>query len=159
MFASEGECKEWNHTKEEFQLTDNLYYKFSQMSHTIPKKWKQILRENGSEACVIYLDHHLIKNNLPLSLEKLTSKELYSMLISKKMHTHFTANSLFPDSNIDWKLIYLLPRKISRSTSFRAFHFKILNNVLYLNNISFGKISSSFMSLLWIARWNFNPPF
>ena len=75
MFSSEGECKEWNHTKEEFQLTDNLYYKFSQMSHTIPKKWKQILRENGAEACVIYLDHHLIKNNLPLSLEKLTSKE------------------------------------------------------------------------------------
>ena len=56
------------------QLTNNLYYKFTPISHAIPKKWKRILREKRAEICVIYLDHHLIKNNLLLSLEKLTSK-------------------------------------------------------------------------------------
>ena len=30
-----------------------------QVSHATPKKWKQILRENRAEICVIYLDHHL----------------------------------------------------------------------------------------------------
>ena len=55
--------QDWNHIKREFQLTDNLYYKFTQISHAIPKEWKQIPRENEVETCVIYLDHHLLKNN------------------------------------------------------------------------------------------------
>ena len=46
-------------------------------------------------------------------------------------------NSLFSGSNSDWKLIYLLPRKISRTKSFWAFQYNILNNVLYLNKILF----------------------
>ena len=71
-------------------------------------------------------------------MEKLTSKELYSILISKvisKKSSILTSqqyfNSLFPDS------IYLLPRKISTSTNFRTFQYKILYNVLYLNKMLF----------------------
>ena len=101
------------------------------------------------ETCVLYLDHHLIKNIL--SLEKLTSKEIYSILISKRisiptLQQYF--NSLFPDSDLNWKLIYLLPREISRSTSCRAFQFKILNTVLYLNKMlfRFGKAPSPLCS-------------
>ena len=120
LFTSEEELKDWNHIKREFQLTNNLYSKFTRISRAIPKKWKQILRENGAETCVKYQDQHLIKNNLLLSLEKLTSKELYSILISKKTSIPTSQqyfNSLFPDSNLDRKWIYLLPREISRSTS------------------------------------------
>ena len=73
MFTSEGEFKYWNHINGEFQLTDHLYYKVSQISHAIPKKWKQILR---GKTCAIYLDYHLIKNNLLFNFEKWTSKEL-----------------------------------------------------------------------------------
>ena len=101
---------------------------------------EQILRENGVKTYVIYLDHHLTKNNLLLSLEKLTAKELYSILISKKSSIPTSQqffNTLFPDLNLDWMLIYLLPREISRNPNLRAFQFKILNNVLYLNKILF----------------------
>ena len=104
LFTSKGEFKDWNQNKREFQLTDNLYYKFTQISHAIPKKWKQILRETRTETCVIYLDHHLIKNNLLPSWEKLTSKELHSILISKKTSILISQryfNSLFSDSNLD----------------------------------------------------------
>ena len=57
-------------------------------------------------------------------------------------------NSLFPNSSLDQKIIYLFSRKISRSTSFRAFQYKILNNLLYLNKIlfRFGKSPSSLYS-------------
>ena len=85
LFTSEGEFKGWNHIKREFQVTDNLYYKFTQISHAIYKKWKQILRENRAETSAIYLYiYHLIKNDLLLSLEKSTLKELYLILITKK---------------------------------------------------------------------------
>ena len=80
-------------------------------------------------------------------MEKLTSglnsiqlKELHSILISKKTSipsSQHYFNSLLPDSNIDWKLIYPLPREISRSTSGRPFQYKILNNVLYLYKMLF----------------------
>ena len=53
----------------EFQLTDSLYYTFTQISHAIPKKWKQIIRENIAETCATKLDHRLL-----LSLKELTSK-------------------------------------------------------------------------------------
>ena len=72
LFTSGRKFKDWNSIKKEFQLTDNLYYKFTQISRAISKKWKKILRENRAETCVIYLDYHLIKNNLLISLEKLS---------------------------------------------------------------------------------------
>ena len=95
--------------------------------------------EEKTETCLIYLDHHLIKNNLLLSLEQLTSKELHSISTSPKYFS-----SLLPNWNLDRKLIYLLPRKIRRSTSFMDLQHKILSNVLYLNKMlfRFGKSSS-----------------
>ena len=40
LFTSEGEFKDWNHIKREFQLTNNLYYKFKEVSYALPKKQK-----------------------------------------------------------------------------------------------------------------------
>ena len=42
--------------------------------------------------------------------------------------------TLFPHLNLDWKLIYLLPRILTKNTSLRAFQYKVLKNVLYLNH-------------------------
>ena len=86
-----------------------------------------------------------------LSLGKLTSKELYSIFVCKKTRIPTSQqyfHSLFPDSNLYWKLIYLLPREISRSTSCRTFQYKKLSNVLYLNKMlfRFGKTPSSLYS-------------
>ena len=82
---------------------------------------------------------------------KLTSKELYSIFVCKKTSIPTSQqyfNFLFPDSNLDWKLINLLPREISRSTSCRTFQYKKLSNVLYLNKMlfRFGKTPFSLYS-------------
>ena len=45
--------------------------------------------------------------------------------------------TLFPHQNLDWKLIYLLPRILTKNTSLRAFQYKVLNSVLYLNLMLF----------------------
>ena len=42
LFISEREFTDWHHMKREFQLIDNLFYKYTQISHAIPKNWKQI---------------------------------------------------------------------------------------------------------------------
>ena len=38
-----------------------------------------------------------------------------------------------PNLQVEWKKIYLLPRKVSNDTNVRMFQYKILNNILYLN--------------------------
>ena len=43
-----------------------------------------------------------------------------------------TGSSLKPTMT-DWSQIYLLPRKVSVETRTRAFQFKILHNILYIN--------------------------
>ena len=150
LWTSDREFKDWNHIKREFQFNYNLYYKFTQILHEIPKKWMKILRKNRAKTYVIYLDIHLIKNDLHLNLEKLTSKELHSISISKKISIPTSQQyfkSLFPDWNLHWKLIYLLPGEIGRRTNFRVFQYKILN-VLYLNKMlfRFGKTPSPLCS-------------
>ena len=47
--------------------------------------------------------------------------------------------TLFPHLNLDWKLIYLLPRVLTKNTSLRAFQYNVLNNVLYLNHKLFNQ--------------------
>ena len=85
---------------------------------------------------LIYLDHHLIKNNRLLCLQKLDSKELYS-IITLNIGTIPTSQKyfecLFPNSDLDWNVIYILPRLVTQDTQLRAFQYKILNNILYLN--------------------------
>ena len=41
--------------------------------------------------------------------------------------------TFFPHLNLDWKLIYLLPRILTKNTSLRVFQYKVLSNVFYLN--------------------------
>ena len=45
--------------------------------------------------------------------------------------------NLFSNFKPDWKSIYLLPRRVTLDTNLRMFQYKLLNNVLYLNNMLF----------------------
>ena len=54
-----------------------------QLIHAIPLIWKQKINdsEKNVEKKYLVLDHHLIKNNRVIVLEKLTVREIYSVLI------------------------------------------------------------------------------
>ena len=49
--------------------------------------------------------------------------------------------NLFREQNLNWKEIYLLPRKTSLDCYVRSLQYKVLNYVLYLNEklFTFGK--------------------
>ena len=85
---------------------------------------------------IVYLNHHLIKNNQILTIEKFIPKELYSLSIVLKnelptSQKHF--RNIFPNLQVELKEICLLPRKVSIDTNSRIFQYKILNNILHLN--------------------------
>ena len=91
-------------------------------------------------------DHHLIKSNQIYSLNKCDSKELYCPQISlnnSKTRSQLYFKDLFQNKDIDWKHVYLSPRRVTVDTNLPIFQYKILNNVLYLNEklFRFKKIS------------------
>ena len=82
----------------------------------------------------------LLKNNTVIGIEKLNSRQLYSLLV----YTHpFTttsqkySNEFLKTDSFDWKQIYLLPRLVTFDSYSRSFQYKVLSNVLYLNNFFF----------------------
>ena len=77
----------------------------------------------------------MIKKHQILSLNKLNSATLYEILIEANKikptsQTYF--ENLFSNFNLDWKSIYLLPRRVTLDTNLRMFQYKLSNNVLYL---------------------------
>ena len=74
-------------------------------------------------------------------METLTSKVIYAELISR-IYKKATAQQNIETKlrsvasqtiNLDWKIIYMLPRKTVISTSIRMFQYRLLNNILYSN--------------------------
>ena len=77
--------------------------------------------------------------------KKLSSGELYSMLISAIDHQATSQNhfdNFFPDIELPWKKNYLTAHKVAANRDLRHFNFKTINNVFYLSKkfFQFGKI-------------------
>ena len=103
----------------------------------IPPRWKKIIFDYSditkNDLCQ---NHHLIKGARILPLDKLSSKKIYSILISNivnKPTSNIYFEKLFENTTLDWNKIYLSPRLATIDTTLRSFQYKILNNVLFLN--------------------------
>ena len=63
-------------------------------------------------------------------------KEVYAKLLRllvKKPTSQKAIEKLLANDNINWQEVYMIPCKVSISSSIRIFQYKILNNILYLN--------------------------
>ena len=97
------------------------------------KKYFDYSNINENNLCQ---NHHVIKGVRTLPLDKLSSKEIYSILISNivnKPTSNIYFEKLFENTTLDWNKIYLSPRLATIDTTLRSFQNKILNNVLFLN--------------------------
>ena len=152
LFNERQKLKTWDELKQEYRFHENKRFLFMQLLHAIPKSWKKDLsdvKENIHN--LIIQDHHIIRKHHMYFLNRLSSKEIYNFLIAQKEEQ--TASRLyyqkkFSNSNLDWKNIYLLVRIVTKDSTLRAFQFKLLNNVLYLNKMlfKFGKSGSPLCS-------------
>ena len=106
--------------KREYNLHESSYFQWLQLIGSIPERWKFIIKENYENATnFIIHDNHLIRGLREISLDKLTSTEIYSILISKiqnKPPSNIYFENLFHDFNIDWKAIYMLARPVPHNT-------------------------------------------
>ena len=71
-----------NEFKREHNLHESFYFQWLQLIDSIPQRWKIIIKENYENAInLIIHDHHLVKGSRVITLDKLTSTEIYSILI------------------------------------------------------------------------------
>ena len=98
-----------------------------QLINAIPPNWKTIIKHNCSNANLLLLNHHLIKKNNSISLDKLHCRELYNILVYTSPHKQplkYILRIFFTSK----KKIYVLPRKVSLDCNVRSFQYKVLNN-------------------------------
>ena len=135
------EEKTWEQLKQEYRFLENKRLLFMQLLHAIHKSWKEDLcnvKENIHN--LIIQDRHVIRKHHMYFLNMLSGKEILNFLIAQKEEQ--TASRLyyqkeFSNTNLDWKKIYLLVCIATKDSTMRAFQFKLLNNVLYLNKMLF----------------------
>ena len=139
--------KAWLDIKTQFNLSNKQHHFWIQLINAIPKSWKEKLyRSNRISVALSVRNHHLIKRNQIYYLDKCSSKELCCLQISlnnSKTRSQLYFEDFFQNKDIDWKHVHLLPRRVTVDTNLRIFQYKILNNVLYLNEnvFRFKKIS------------------
>ena len=137
LFHLEGGLKRWEFIQEEYHLPNNAKFKWMQLVHAIPKFWKEeILSDKGNSNNLIIQEHHIIKKHQVCCLAKLNSKEIYNILISslyRKPTSQSYFEHFFGRNDFEWKRIYVLPRIVTKDSRLRLFQFKILHNILYLN--------------------------
>ena len=93
---------------------------------------------------LVVKDNSLLRGSRIIILEKLSFKELYSLLLSAIDHQPTSQkyfDNLFPNIELSWKEIYLIARNATVNSLLRSFHYKVINSVLYLSKkfFQFGK--------------------
>ena len=92
-------------------------------------------------------DHHLLKNTRVIILEKLTAREIYSVLNYHQV-IHQPPKSIsakfFQRKTSTGRKFFILPRVVTINSFQRSFQYKVLRNILYLNRMlfTFGKIKT-----------------
>ena len=121
----------------EGESPNETYFQWLQPKHNTSQMWKTNTEQNlGNVRNLLIQDHHLIKGARILTLEKLSSEELYSMLITKvidKPSSNVYFENVFPNTKFDWTKMDILNRIKTINMYLRSFQYKILNRILFLN--------------------------
>ena len=153
ILSHNGGFKPWNQIREEFTLENTLYFKYLQLTNVIPRTWRHIVLDDVHHPLApVTPVRGMIQSTRMLPLKELVSKRIYAILIRKRNHTPTSQtfyNTKFPQIQANnWLQIYMLPRKTTRNMYARYFQYRIINNILYLNDrlYHFGKSETNLCS-------------
>ena len=105
-----------------------------QLIGAISSTWKNITKQNNDTFTTI--QHHFDRNSRVLTVQKVTSKELYWILITTTKHKLASQKYFekkFTDLGLDWREILITPHIVSSNIYMMCFQYKVLNNKLFIN--------------------------
>ena len=121
--------------------------------NAVPQEWRKKLGKSfRKDLPALKFDQNYFYLEIEkekVDISKVKSRYIYKKLLSKKA-TKPTAVSRYEKLyntetfKLDWKKIFLIPYKTTLYTKLREFQFKILNKILYANDLSYkiGKVKS-----------------
>ena len=95
------------------------------MATTCKRHPRNVEKNVSNKQITVVKDHHLLRGLRIIILEKLSSKELYSLLISAIDHQPTSQkyfDNLFPNAELPWKEIYLTVVKATANSHLRYFN-------------------------------------
>ena len=124
-----GSFLNWSLVKEKFSLRNEDYMNWMSVIQSIPTAWRKEMKTS-----IAVISSYMNPPNY--SLSHVSARSMYTKLIQpmfKPPTSHETIEKLFNNYEVNWKQSYLIPQKVTIDTSLRIFQYKILNNILYLN--------------------------
>ena len=116
--------------------------------------WQKCIKQTSENTSLLFFkDYHLLRGLRIIILEKLSSKELYSLLISAINHQSTSQkyfDDLFSNVELTWKEVYLNARKATGNSHLGSFNYKIINNELYMNEKFFNSVRLSLVCALFV---------
>ena len=104
----------------------------------IPREWKEFIRHTGNLPADNFSDfrHGVFISGFFTKLSQVKTNQIYDSLVRKSFippTAKKTFSEKFEIGEELWPKIYMLSSKCAIDTRTRAFQYKILNNILYLN--------------------------
>ena len=137
-----GVSLSWQDVQQKYSLNGPLVFRWYGLIKSISTTWKDELQRNIPHSSENNRNEHCI----------ITSKTAYQKLLKPITKPPTVQNSLINLlglTDINWKKVYMLPRQATIESSLRSFQYKILNNILYLNEklFKFKMVDSPLCSL------------
>ena len=73
--------------KNKFHLCQNTYFAFIQFVNSLPVHGKKLLKQMDLSPVIYFFNLHVIRMNNLLTLEKLNSREIYTIIVKAMPHT------------------------------------------------------------------------
>ena len=128
----------WQMAKEKSELNDGHFIDWLGIINSIPRDWKSQIKlyfSNNTSQYEAVTQHYMIPD--------MSVKSAYNSLVKSLPPTSKnTLEKILDISNVDWPMV-------TTESSLRIFQYKILNNILFLNNrlFKFGHVQSPLCSL------------
>ena len=132
-----GTLKTWDAFKTLCNSKNKFYFTWRQIIDSLPIEWKMvIIEDNGNIVSDETYTQHFLRVTRKLTLDKMSSREFYNIMIAKiftKPSTEITLQNRLNVEKIDWSSVYKLSGQITIDSYSRMFSFKLNHNILYLN--------------------------
>ena len=133
-----NKLKKWQDFKQNFQLSNKVFFKWRQIVDAIPMQWKDLIKSDELNLNPPK-NQHLLHLTRPLPLEKLTAKLIYLIKILQVKEKPTSQRTILSkigenENDIDWKKAYTNARSSTIDSYSRVFHYKCALNILSLND-------------------------